>query len=284
MSMVNGCLEGLGERSLQRKLVPKLSRVRRGPLALFWMALLSLALFGFGHDEAWANSARVPGPYVARPLALPSGTLRIDAGHHWPFNDALFKHTVIRGAPDQQYLNPGLTFGATNDFEVGLVAPIRLSPGLHIEDPRVHALFQFARGPLDAGVFGSFRLGFFDRWVLTTGVPLYWHIQPNLRLDFGGFLEFEFGDTSAVAIIAPAQLVIQLHPDWFAGPETGFVAYRLFDDGGGVAIPLGGFVGYTIRPGGTTLGDLYARTRIDNLVNGFDSVSLMFGLEFFFNL
>jgi hypothetical protein len=283
MNMVNRCLEGLGERTLTRRLVPKLSRVRGARLALALLALLSLAQLVFAGD-AFANSTRIRGPYVARPLALPTGTLRLDGGHHWPWNDALFKHTVIRNAPDQMYLNPGVTFGVFKNFEAGLVAPVRVSPDLHMEDPRIHALFQFAEGVVDAGVFGSFRMGFFDRWVLTAGVPLYWHIQPNLRLDFGGFLEFAFGDTSAAALHSPVQLAIQIHPDWFAGPESGFIAYNMFDDGAGVAVPLGGFVGYTIRPGGSTLGDVYARMRIEDMVHGFNAVSLMFGLEFFFDL
>jgi len=254
-----------------------------GVVHALWGALLLIALV-VAAPEAHANSTRVPGPYVARPLALPSGVLRIDAGHHWPFNDALFKHTVIRGGPDQQYLNPGLTFGLTGDLELGLVAPIRLSPGLHLEDPRLHVLFQFARGKVDAAVFSSLRLGFFDKTVLTAGVPLYWHIDTKLRLDTGGFFELTFGQDSQIAFIVPAQLAIQVHPNWFAGPETGLVAYRLFDDGSGLAVPLGGFVGYTITPGGSTLGDLYGRVRIENLANGFDAVSMMFGLEFFFNL
>lgn len=246
--------------------------------ALAWIAALSVS------PQAQATSEKVPGPYVERPLVLPKGTLRLDAGHHWPYNDALFKHLVLRGAEDMQFLNPGLTFGLVDDFEFGLVAPLRLSPNFHVEDPRLHALFRFARGDVEAGVFGSLRLGFFDRTVLTTGVPLYWHINRTMRLDTGGFFEFAFGPGSSVGFIVPAQLAFQLNRDWFAGPESGLILYNLFDDGSGAAIPLGGFFGYTITTGGGTLGDLYGRARIENLVNGFAAVSLMFGLEFFFNL
>ena len=54
--------------------------------------------------------------------------MRLDAGPRWPLYDAQLKHVVIENADDQDYLNPGLSFGLTDNFELGFVYPIQLTP------------------------------------------------------------------------------------------------------------------------------------------------------------
>jgi hypothetical protein len=239
--------------------------------------------------SALASSPKVKEVFVERTMAMPSGTLRIDSGERYPLDDGTmydgsFKHSVLRGAPDQQYINPGISFGLVKGFELGLVAPLRLSPSFRVEDPRVHALFQFADGEVQAGIFGGLRLGFRDVTVLSAGVPVFWHINPTIRLETGGFLRLEFGQGSSVGIVTPIQVVFQATRQLFAGPESGIDMQHLFDDRWHVGIPLGGFVGYSLTTSGGTLGDVFARLRLHDLTSGVDRVDLMAGLEFFFDL
>jgi hypothetical protein len=260
----------------------------RGPhrtrAALSFVAVLAVQLWLIGSaGDAFATTSRLPSQIVQRTLAMPESTLRFDAGHRWPYYDGQFKHVAIRRADDVQFLNPGLSFGLAQDFELGFVAPIRVSPNSGFEDPRVHLLYQFQRDRVDLGVFASLRLGVLDAWVLTGGVPLYFHWQENLRLDTGGFIVTSFGEGSSVSLVAPVQFVFQLTPELFAGPESGLNLSNLQTDRFDVGIPLGGFIGYTLTPGGT-LGDLYARLRLVDIEQGTDVVELMLGAELYFDM
>ncbi len=231
---------------------------------------------------ALATTSRLPATYVERDLVTPEGTLRFDAGHRWPFYDGQFKH-VIHPGDDSQFLNPGVTYGFGTDVEAGLVLPLSISPETDLEDPRIHALYQFERGQVDVGVFGSLRLGLFDAWLLTGGVPVFFHWNDNLRLDSGGFLQMSFGDGQAVGLVIPLQLAFQVSPDVFLGPETGFILGDL-SGANSVAVPAGAFVGYTFGGAGATFGDLYGRFRIPNVEGGADVVELMVGAEFYFDM
>lgn len=231
---------------------------------------------------AAATSSRVPRAHVDRTLALPDGTWRIDAGPRWPHYDGQFKEIFVPG-PNLRFLNPGFSFGLTGDTDFGFVTPVQLEPGAEFEDPRIHVLHQFERGRVDVGIFGGLRLGVFDQWVLVGGVPVLFHWKNNLRLDTGGFLVMGFGDGSSVSLQAPAEFVFQLGAGLFLGPETGLHLNNLFEGGFDVAIPAGFVLGYAIAPSGGTLGDVYGRLRIEDIEQGSDVVSLMFGLEFYFD-
>lgn len=246
--------------------------------AAFAVSALSIS------PSAQATTAKLPAPIVARQLVMPEDSLRFDAGHRWPYYDAQFKHVAIEGGPDVQFLNPGLSFGLARDFELGFVAPIRMQPNSGFEDPRVHLLYQFDHGQVDLGIFASLRLGVLDSWVLTGGVPVFFHWKDNLRLDTGGFLVMSFGDLTRLNLQAPASFVFQTSPRFYIGPETGVNLNGLGGDGFDIQIPIGGFLGYTLTTDGGTLGDLYFRVRDPDVESGFDVVELMFGTELYFDM
>ncbi len=210
--------------------------------------------------------------------------MRLDAGERWPYYDAQFKHVIVEDGGDAQFLNPGLSFGLSRDTEFGFVVPFRLSPNGDFEDPRIHILHEFEHGKVDVGIFGGLRLGVFDQWLLTGGVPVFFHWNSNLRLDTGGFLVVNFGADASVSFRAPAEFLFNITPQFFMGPETGVNLENLFNNGFDLNVPLGGVIGYTIATGGGTLGDLYGRARIVDIEAANTVLELMFGLEFYFDL
>lgn len=253
------------------------------PFRFGMRALISLAL-ALVVTPAVAKSSKVNLSFVERSLTLPEDVMRIDGGPRWPYYDAQFKHVEVFGA-DLDFLNPGLSFGVSKDLELGLVAPIRLSPDLGLEDPRVYALFQLQDDrELEVGVFAQLRLGFFNEWAATLGVPVYWRFKRDMRLDIGGFVRFALGDASRVDLTVPVQLPIQISERLYLGPETGLNINSLFDDESNVDLPLGGFIGYSVGSSGAPLGDIFARLRLLDLANGFDGVEVMLGAELYFDL
>ena len=235
-------------------------------------------------SPAWAATSKLPLQRVLRPLTTPDGSLRLDAGERWPYYDAQFKHVAIENGEDLQFLNPGLSFGLSPSTEFGFVLPFRLSPDSDFEDPRIHLLHQFERGRVDLGVFAGVRLGVFDQWIVTGGVPVFFHWSGNLRLDTGGFLVVDVGEDPAVNLRAPAEFVFQITPNFYAGPETGLNLNNLFNDGFDLVVPIGGVLGYSIATAGGTLGDLYARARILDIEAANQVTELMLGLEFYFDM
>lgn len=224
-----------------------------------------------------AAAEPVPAVHVARHIVLPENVLRIDAGHHFPYYDGQFKHVVVRGADDQQYVNPGVSYGIGSDVELGLVLPIQISPDGHLRDPRAHVAFQFHEGEVEAGVIGILQVGLWDGTSAIAGVPVYWHASPDMRLDTGGYLNLSFNDGSRIGLILPAQLPIQISPEFFAGPEVIFTIGDLSDPG--ARVDAGGFFGYTLEASDVSVVDLYARARALNLTDGLPAVEMMLGLE-----
>jgi hypothetical protein len=232
---------------------------------------------------ALANSSAVPGPFIERPLTLPGAVMRLDGGPRWPDYDATFKHIVHDGGADQDFLNPGLSFGLTDEFELGFVFPIELSPDSNLHDPRVYMLYQLDPGETSYGIFVEARLGFHERHSITGGVPLYHRLARSVRLETGGFARIDgIGEESRLDLIAPVYFTFQISQSLYAGPEAGLGLYGIFEDGSGIATPIGGFLGYTLGPGGRPLGDLYGRVRLTDIPDG--ALELMFGIEFFFDL
>lgn len=238
--------------------------------ALFVGALLSLV-------PKVTLAQQVPPVFVQRHIVLPESTLRIDAGHHFPFYDAQFKHVVVRGADDPQYINPGVSYGVGSDVEIGAVFPIQISPEGNFRDPRAHVAFQFHRDEVEAAVFGVLQVGLWGETTLTAGVPVFWHASRDVRLDTGGYLRLGFSDASRIGLIVPAQLPIQISPEFFAGPELIFSIGDLTSSGAGVDV--GGFFGYTIEASEASVADLYARLRALDVPSGVPAVEIMLGLE-----
>lgn len=240
---------------------------------LIFSALVSV----IGFTARVANAQAVPPVFVSRHIVLPENVLRIDAGHHFPFYDGQFKHVIVRRADDAQYVNPGVSFGLGSDVEVGLVWPVQISPDGNFRDPRAHIGFQFHQGEVEAAVFGVLEVGLWGGTNVTTGVPVYWHASPDMRLDTGGYLNLSFNDGSRIGLILPAQLPIQITPEFFAGPELIFAIDDLSSPGARIA--GGGFFGYTIEASDISVVDLYARMRALDITGGVPAVEMMLGLE-----
>ncbi len=234
-------------------------------------------------SAAHANSSKVTDVRARRALALPGDTLRIDAGESWPYYDGTLKlHS--RPGPDSAYVNPGVTFGITDNFDLGFVAPIELKPDGGLEDPRLHVLYQFHRGRVDVGVFGSLRLGVFDYSVLTGGVPVFFHWNDNIRMDVGGFLVMGVGENAFFSVQTPLAFNFNVTRHFFIGAESGVNFNNMFDNAFNVSIPAGGLLGFTAAPGGRTLGDFTARARLRDIEEGVREVDLMLTVELFFDL
>lgn len=229
---------------------------------------------------AWG--APVPPTLVERQIVLPANVLRIDAGHHFPFYDGQFKHVIVRGGDDPQFVNPGVSLGVGSDVELGLVWPVQISPDGNFRDPRFHVAFQFHRAEVEAAVFGVMQVGLWGETSLVAGVPVYWHASRTVRLDTGGYLRLGFSDPSRIGFILPVQLPIQISPEFYAGPEAIVQIGNLGDFGAG--FDLGGFFGYTLEASETSVIDLYARLRALDVAGGLPGVEMMLGLEWYISM
>ena len=85
--------------------------------------------------------------------------------------------------------------------------------------------------------------------------------------------------SASSGVKTPFSFSFQISDRLYAGPEAGLGLYGVFEDGSGIATPIGGFLGYTL---GNTLGDLYGRVRLTDIPDG--ALELMFGVEFYFDL
>jgi hypothetical protein len=256
--------------------------MRRIPLRPLRIALFSTvgtaSVFGALLSEASAQT--VPSAFVDRHIVLPEGTLRIDAGHHFPFYDAQFKHVIVRNGDDPQFINPGVSYGLGSDVELGLVWPIQISPNGDVRDPRAHVTFQFHRGAeVEAAIFGLLEVGLWGETAVTTGVPLFWRASRDIRLDTGAYVRLGFNDASRIGLTLPAQLPIQISPEFFAGPEAIVTIGDLGNPG--ADFHLGGFFGYTLEASKASVLDLYTRLRARSIQDSVPAVELMFGLEWF---
>lgn len=237
----------------------------------------------FVAPTARAQGTTVSGVYVERPLVLPEHNLRIDAGHRFPRYDGQFKHVFVPDGDDQQYINPGVSYGVGRDVEVGLVLPFQISPNAAFHNPRAYVQLRFAEGEAEAGVLGMLSVGPWGGAHAIVGVPVLWHFTPGARLDAGGFLDLNFGDSRRVGLILPAQIPFQLMPELYAGPEVIIGVGDLFA-ASGFGLDLGGFLGYNLDASDGSVIDLYTRFRALNVTAGFPAFELMLGLEWYIAL
>jgi hypothetical protein len=242
-------------------------------------------VIALGAGTAHAQTSDVGPTYVYRPLVLPEGVLRIDAGPRRPFGPGQVWSTgqlqfhINREFQDFAFLVPGAAYGIMDRLEVGVVWPIEISPDVDLLDLNVYGKYELQLGQVDIAAFGEIRIPIQNDFELTAGVPIYIHLSDTLRLDTGGFMRVVFGDDVTVILTAPLALAVQATRDVFLGPELAIEVYD-FDE---VNVPLGIFGGYTIRDGGRTLGDLLGRFAIVDIENGFDAVRLDLGVELYFD-
>jgi hypothetical protein len=237
----------------------------------------------FVAPTARAQGTGVSGIYIQRPLVLPDNNLRIDAGHRFPRYDAQFKRVFVRDGDDQQYINPGVSYGVGRDIEVGIVLPFQISPNADPRNPRAHVQLRFLEGEAEVGFLGVLSAGPWGGANAIVGVPVLWHFTPGARLDTGGFLDLRFSDSRHVALILPAQIPFQLMPELYAGPEVIMEVGDLFA-ASGFGLDLGAFLGYNLDASEGSVLDLYTRFRALHVTNGLPAFELMLGLEWYIAL
>lgn len=247
------------------------------------VALASFFLF-LSIPIASANSGRIGGSYAQRGLVVPQRTLRIDAGPRLPMRPISPMRdgtlAIWQGNEDdntQLFLNAGLTFGITENLDVGVLAlPLMLSPDTHYGDPILHGTYRFTRGELEAGMFLAFDLPVNDKLDITGGIPLILHAGNSARVDLAALLHVRFDDESPVDLMFPIEIAFAATHRMFIGPESGIMVAN-FDR---VLVPLGFFVGYTLGQ----LGDLRGEMRLVNIGDAFEAFQVLFRAELFFDL
>jgi hypothetical protein len=235
--------------------------------------------------SAHAESRQVGSDYISRPLVLPKGVLRIDAGPRRPYSNGQLmpagqlQFFINDGADDAAFLVPGAGIGVIDKLELGAVWPLQISPDLNLSDLSVYGKYSLQRGQVEVAGYGELRIPIEGVLELSGGVPVFLHVGDGVRLETGGFVRLIFGDQTAVNFYVPLSAPIQVSPEVFVGPEIG-VEILDFDD---VAVPIGVIAGYTLGGGISSIGDLLARLTFTDLTNGADSIRLDLGAELFFD-
>jgi hypothetical protein len=254
---------------------------RRGSLALMACAFVFCDV-----GMASASSRLVGSDYNSRPLVLPKGVLRLDGGPRRPYSNGQvmpggqLQFLINRDADDFAFLVPGAGYGVVDDLELGAVWPLQLSPQLNLLDLSAYGKYSLQRGSVEVAAYGEVRVPIEADLELTFGIPVFVHLSDAMRLETGGFIRLSFADDTAVTLLAPVSLPIQVSPEVFVGPETG-IEIRDFES---VAIPLGVLAGYTLGGGISSIGDLFARLTFADISHGADTIRFDVGAELFFDL
>jgi len=256
-----------------------------------WMNALAIALSSasvllLAAPDAAAESRVVGSDYISRPLVLPKGVLRIDAGPRRPYPGGQLmpagqlQFYINKDFDDAAYLVPGAGVGVIDKLELGAVWPLRVSPDLDLSDLSLYGKYSLQRGEIEVAAYAELRIPIEGDLEIAGGVPVYVHLSNQVRLETGGFVRLRFGDDTTAAIEVPLSAPIQISPEVFVGPELGIEIYD-FED---VAIPLGVIAGYTLGGGISSIGDLLARLTFADVTNGTDVVRLDIGAELFFDV
>lgn len=268
--------QGRGERS------GSFRRDRRGGL----IGAAGLAALVLAPSSAEAQSRRVGSDYISRPLVLPEGVLRVDAGPRRPYSNGQLmpagqlQFFINDDFDDLAYLVPGAGYGVIDKLELGAVWPLRISPDLDLSDLSVYGKYSLQRGEIEAAGYAELRIPIEGDLEITGGVPVFIHLNNQVRLETGGFVRLTFGDDTAATFHVPLSAPILVSPEVFVGPEIG-VEIRDFED---VALPAGVIAGYTLGGGISSIGDLLARLTFTDITSGADTVRLDIGAELFFDL
>jgi len=256
--------------------------MHRGLLA----AAAGIGMLLAGAPSAWAQSRLVGSDYVSRPLVLPQGVLRIDAGPRRPYSNGQLmpagqlQFLLNKDFDDLAYLVPGAGYGVIDKLELGAVWPLRISPDLDLSDLSVYGKYSLQRGQIEAAGYAELRIPIEGDLEITGGVPVFLHLSNQVRLETGGFIRLTFGDDTAATFHVPLSAPILVSPDVFVGPEIG-IEIRDFED---VAMPAGVIAGYTLGGGISSIGDLLARLTFADITSGADTIRLDIGAEIFFDL
>jgi hypothetical protein len=250
-----------------------------------WLVGVASALGAcLGATPAWAQSRLVGSDYISRPLVLPKGVVRIDAGPRRPYPSGQLmpagqlQFFINKDFDDLAYLVPGAGVGVIDKLELGGVWPLRISPDLNLSDLSVYGKYSLQRGEIEVAGYAELRIPVENDLEIAGGVPVYIHLD-GARLETGGFVRLTFGDEAIVSFEIPLSAPIQVSPEVFVGPEIG-VSIVDFDD---VAIPVGVVAGYTLGGGISSIGDLLARLTLVDVTNGADTIRFDIGAEIFFD-
>jgi hypothetical protein len=243
---------------------------------------------------AQAASNRVPNKVARRAMTLPSDSLRLDDGPYWPLPSGLAETTFFPGPGSVTRLNFGFGIGFSDDFEMGAhLIKLQVDPDSDFASPSVYAMYRFLDRDFELGVFGEVTVPVERGVTITGGMPLGIHLGDSVRIDTGPFVVHELqrgrglgpgNDPRFVPgddpdLIVPFQLPISFSQVTL-GPEAA-VVWREFDQEDFV---LGFFAGYTLRSRGGTLGDIGGRLRFPSTEVGSDLFTVMFEMQFFFDL
>lgn len=238
-----------------------------------------------GAPSAHAQSRQVGSDYISRPLVLPKGVLRVDAGPRRPYSNGQLmpagqlQFFINDGFDDAAFLVPGAGLGVIDNLELGAVWPLQISPDLNLSDLSVYGKYSLQRGQAEVAGYGELRIPIEGDLELAGGVPVFLHIGDGVRLETGGFVRLIFGDDTTAIFYVPLSAPIQVSPEVFVGPEIGVEIFD-FDD---VALPVGVLAGYTLGGGISSIGDLLVRLTFADLTSGADSIRLDIGAELFFD-
>lgn len=237
-------------------------------------------------SSSWAKSRSVGATWINRPLVLPKGVVRLDAGPRRPFGGGQvmsagqLQFHLVSGADDPAYLVPGAGFGLTEDLEVGVVWPLRFAPDLDLADISLYGRYRLQNGPVQLAGFGELRIPIESQLALTAGLPAQIQLSPTLRLDTGAMLRVEFAAEPFGVLNVPAALLVQLTSQWGLGVETG-VEVVDFDR---LKLPFGLVGVYSIPDGLGSLGDVFGRVGIDDIGSGVDYFRIDIGAELYWDL
>jgi hypothetical protein len=236
--------------------------------------------------SAWAQSRLVGSDYISRPLVLPVGVLRVDAGPRRPYSSGQLmpagqlQFLINKGNDDVAYLVPGAGYGVIDKLELGAVWPLMISPDLDLSDLSVYGKYSLQRGQVEAAGYAELRIPIEGDLAITGGVPVFIHLNEAVRLETGGFIRLTFGDDTTADFLVPLSAPILVSPEVFVGPEIGLEILN-FED---VALPVGVIAGYTLGGGISSIGDLLARLTFADIASGADTIRLDIGAELFFDL
>jgi hypothetical protein len=258
----------------------------RGTLQGLLAAVAGGAVWLGSPAPALAQSRLVGSDYISRPLVLPPGVLRLDAGPRRPYSNGQLmpagqlQFFINQNYDDAAYFVPGAGVGVIDKLELGAVWPLRVSPDLDLSDLSLYGKYSLQRGQIEIAGYGEIRIPIEADLELAGGVPVFLHLSNEVRLETGGFIRLTFGDDTTATFYVPLSAPIQVSPEVFVGPEIG-LEIRDFED---VALPIGVVAGYTLGGGISSIGDLLARLTFADVTSGTDTVRLDLGAEIFFDL
>lgn len=142
----------------------------------------------------------------------------------------------------------GIRFGLFDDFEAGVLVPVRLAPDVALEPTLVALTQQFRFRSVDLAFRFSFQSPGDVGWALAPGAILKLRSQ-RLALHTGLLAPMEVGTlrehrSPTIGLNAPVRLIWNVLPSLYVTGESG-VAYDNLDVSDGLTIPLGFGAGYT---------------------------------------